>query len=73
MHVYVLTIVSVSQAYSNFRMQSLAYLEHSSASSGSSFSYSGELLLHQREPLNHRGRDVRYDVREPKCKVTPYY
>ncbi|XP_004226312.4 transmembrane protein 231-like [Ciona intestinalis] len=47
---------------STFQMESLAYIRHSSISTGSSFTSFGELKLHQKTPLRHRGVDVRYNT-----------
>lgn len=47
--------------YSSFQMESLAFIHHSSPLAGSSLSIVGELSLHQREPLRHRGKDMRYN------------
>uniref|UniRef100_A0A4W3IY92 Transmembrane protein 231 n=1 Tax=Callorhinchus milii TaxID=7868 RepID=A0A4W3IY92_CALMI len=47
---------------STFVMQSMAYIHFSSFIPGSQLSVNGDLKLHQREPLSHRGLDRRYNV-----------
>lgn len=47
--------------YSYFQMESLAYIEYNSAVSGAKLEYVGDLVLQQREPLNHKGRDTRFN------------
>ncbi|XP_051884472.1 transmembrane protein 231 [Pristis pectinata] len=47
---------------STFIMQSMAYVHFSSPVSGSQLSVIGDLKLHQREPLKHRGLDTRYNL-----------
>ncbi|XP_072374073.1 transmembrane protein 231 isoform X2 [Scyliorhinus torazame] len=47
---------------STFMMQSMAYAYFSSSIPGSQFTVNGDLKLHQREPLRHKGVDTRYNV-----------
>ncbi|XP_072135904.1 transmembrane protein 231 isoform X2 [Mobula birostris] len=47
---------------STFIMQSMAYVHFSSPISGAQLSVIGDLKLHQREPLKHRGLDTRYNL-----------
>lgn len=47
---------------STFQMESLIYVSQSSPLSGSSLKVIGDLGLHQRTPLYHRGVDVRYNT-----------
>ncbi|MBN3298175.1 TM231 protein, partial [Amia calva] len=47
---------------STFVMQSMAYIQHSSAIPGSQLFVSGDLKLQQRQPLKHRGLDTTYNV-----------
>lgn len=47
--------------YSSFQMESLAFIQYSSPFAGSSLSVVGELSLQQRHPLQHRGKDTRYN------------
>ncbi|GFY43695.1 transmembrane protein 231 [Trichonephila inaurata madagascariensis] len=48
--------------YSDFHMESAAYVQYSTSLSGSSFSTFGELSLMQRQPLRHTGKDDRYNI-----------
>ncbi|XP_043937518.1 transmembrane protein 231 [Protopterus annectens] len=47
---------------STFEMQSMAYIHHSSSLPGSQLYIDGDLKLQQRQALNHRGLDTRYNV-----------
>ncbi|XP_069757375.1 transmembrane protein 231 [Narcine bancroftii] len=47
---------------STFIMQSMVYIQFSSPISGSQLAVIGDLKLHQREPLKHRGLDTRYNI-----------
>jgi len=46
---------------STFQMESLAYITSSSSSPGASFTTFGDLKLHQKVPLRHRGLDTRFN------------
>ncbi|XP_023224972.1 transmembrane protein 231-like [Centruroides sculpturatus] len=48
--------------YSEFIMEGLAYIHHSSPLPGASLSVVGDLALSQKEPLNHKGHDVRFNT-----------
>ncbi|XP_078524568.1 transmembrane protein 231 [Lissotriton helveticus] len=47
---------------STFVMQSMAFIQYSSPISGSQLYVNGNLRLQQRQSLNHRGLDTRYNV-----------
>ena len=51
------------QKYSYTQMESAAYMEYASPIAGASYHISGDLALHQREPIAHKGTDNRYNVR----------
>ncbi|GIY23565.1 transmembrane protein 231 [Caerostris darwini] len=48
--------------YSEFFMECAAYVQYSTSLPGSSFSSFGDLLLIQRQPLRHSGKDDRYNI-----------
>lgn len=50
------------QKYSRFRMESMAYIHESSSLEGSMLSVVGDLRMVQKQPLNHRGVDARFNV-----------
>ncbi|XP_014674883.1 PREDICTED: transmembrane protein 231-like [Priapulus caudatus] len=47
--------------FSEFTMESMAYVHHSAMQSGAEYSTDGHLILVQRQPLAHRGVDSRYN------------
>ncbi|XP_012892477.1 PREDICTED: transmembrane protein 231-like, partial [Dipodomys ordii] len=47
---------------STFVMQSMAFLQSSSAIPGSQLHVNGDLRLQQKQPLSYSGLDVRYNV-----------
>ncbi|XP_029464097.1 transmembrane protein 231 [Rhinatrema bivittatum] len=47
---------------STFVMQSMAFLQHSSPVPGSKLYVNADLKLQQKQPLNHRGLDTRYNI-----------
>ncbi|KAK6479979.1 transmembrane protein 231 [Huso huso] len=47
---------------SNFVMQCMAFIQHSSPVPGSQLYINGDLRLQQRQPLSHRGINTRYNV-----------
>ncbi|GFT35014.1 transmembrane protein 231 [Nephila pilipes] len=48
--------------YSDFHMESAAYVQYSTSLPGSSFNIFSELSLMQRQPLKHSGKDDRYNI-----------
>jgi len=48
--------------YSDFQMESAAYIYHSSSLPGAEFNVIGDLTLLQREPLKPSGTDFRYNI-----------
>ncbi|KAJ8041469.1 hypothetical protein HOLleu_12293 [Holothuria leucospilota] len=48
--------------FSTFHMESLAYIHHTSFASGAQFIAEGDLKLHLKQPLAHKGTDSRYNV-----------
>ncbi|KAJ7311814.1 hypothetical protein JRQ81_006124 [Phrynocephalus forsythii] len=57
-----LTFTYQLQRMSTFVMQSMAFLQTSSPVPGSQVFASGDLKLHQRQPLSHAGLDNRYNI-----------
>uniref|UniRef100_A0ABM5EV29 Transmembrane protein 231 n=1 Tax=Pogona vitticeps TaxID=103695 RepID=A0ABM5EV29_9SAUR len=57
-----LTFTYQLQRMSTFVMQSMAFLQSSSPVPGSRVFVSGDLKLHQRQPLSHAGLDNRYNL-----------
>ncbi|KAM8946266.1 transmembrane protein 231 [Pelodytes ibericus] len=47
---------------STFIMQSMVFIQHSSPIPGAQLYVNGDLRLQQRQPLNHKGLDTRYNV-----------
>ncbi|KAM4603185.1 transmembrane protein 231 [Discoglossus pictus] len=47
---------------STFVMQSMAFIQYSSAIPGAQLYINGDLKLQQRQPLNHQGVDTRYNI-----------
>jgi len=47
--------------FSTFQMESMAQIQYTSPAPGASFSTVGDLKLKQREPLDHRGVDERFN------------
>ncbi|XP_060131982.1 transmembrane protein 231 isoform X1 [Zootoca vivipara] len=58
----ILTFTYQLQRMSTFVMQSMAFWQASSPLPGSKVFVSGDLKLHQRQPLSHTGLDSRYNV-----------
>ncbi|XP_022098058.1 transmembrane protein 231-like isoform X1 [Acanthaster planci] len=48
--------------FSSLRMETMAYIEHTSPLSGSEFIADGELRLRLKMPLSHKALDTRYDT-----------
>lgn len=48
--------------FSDLRMETLAYISHTSAMSGAELRTDGDLRLRLGQPLAHKGLDTRYDV-----------
>ena len=44
-------------------MECMAYIHHTAPTSISQHTVEGELMLHLKEPLQHKGTDDRYNVR----------
>lgn len=62
------------QRMSTFVMQSMAFLQFFSPVPGSQLYMNGDLKLKQRQLLNHRGLDTRYNVRKlfvPFLPISP--
>ncbi|XP_046555549.1 transmembrane protein 231-like [Haliotis rubra] len=49
------------QKFSSFYMESLGYIEHFSPNPGAELEVFGTLRFRQKQPLNHRGIDTRYN------------
>ncbi|KAK6178000.1 hypothetical protein SNE40_012846 [Patella caerulea] len=47
--------------FSSFYMESLAYIEHESSRPGAQLEAFGDLKVQQKQPLGHKGLDVRYN------------